>query len=112
MPKSKTARKIMNKMKDKYGEKEGEKVYYATAKKQNRDEKTYKKESLKLVSDLIAETVDGMVILPAGTILEMVSTGAIAAVPNSLEIEEDEEEDEEIDEASNSQITQTKMEKI
>ena len=45
MPKTKSAKKVMSKMKDKYGDKEGERIYYATANKQGRDEKSFKKES-------------------------------------------------------------------
>lgn len=45
MPKTKGAKKVMAKMKDKYGDKKGEQIYYATANKQGRDEKSFKKES-------------------------------------------------------------------
>ena len=73
----------MDKMKDQYGDKEGEKVYYATANKQGRDEKTFKKESIELLDDVMFENNGLMTVLPKGTILtEMaVSTGAIAVGP-------------------------------
>jgi hypothetical protein len=44
MPESKDAKKIMSKMKSKYGKKEGERIYYATANKQGRDFADFHKE--------------------------------------------------------------------
>jgi len=46
MPKTEKAKEVLQKMKDKYGEEEGERIYYATANKQGRDEKTFEKECL------------------------------------------------------------------
>ena len=45
MPKSKGAEKVMAAMKAEYGDKKGESIYYATANKQGRDERTFKKTS-------------------------------------------------------------------
>jgi hypothetical protein len=67
MPLSKTAKGIKKKFKDKYGEKQGERFYYATANKQGRKPETFKKESITLVDDLI---IDGNIILKSGTVLE------------------------------------------
>jgi len=102
MPKSKKAKKIMKDFKDQYGEEEGEKVYHATANKQNRDPDTFKKESLRLVDDVIIEYDGKMITLQSGSLFETVGSGAIALIPAPLE---DEEEDEEVEEASNSQLS-------
>lgn len=85
MPKTKGAKKAMKNFQDQYGKKKGEQIYYATAKKQGRDEKSFKKESLKLLGDVVVETQVGMQIIPAGTIVtEMaVTTGDMAYVPTS-----------------------------
>lgn len=69
MPKSKSAKSIMTKMKEKYGEEEGEKIFYAIANKQGRDPDTYKKESLTLVDNVIAESNGVMIIIPAGSMV-------------------------------------------
>jgi hypothetical protein len=42
---------IINKFKDEYGDKAGEKIFYATANKQGRDKETFKKESTNLSDD-------------------------------------------------------------
>ena len=43
MPKSAGAKKVMAEMIGEYGPKKGKQVYYATANKQGRDERTFKK---------------------------------------------------------------------
>ena len=110
MPKSKSAKKAMKNFKDQYGDKKGEQIYYATAKKQNRNPDTFeKKESVcKLLDDIVVESNDGLFIVPKGTVVrETVSTGAIADRPVALNVEEDDEE--EVDESSNSQISKLQL---
>jgi len=112
MPKTKSAKEALKNFKDQYGEEEGERIYYSTAKKQGRNPDTFKKESLKLVDDIVIENNDSMVIIPKGTVVykgisETVGSGAIAMIPNALNIddEDDEDDEEEVEEASNSQIS-------
>ena len=53
MPKTKKAEDILQKFKDEYGEEEGERIYYATANKQGRDEKTFRKEASTFEKELL-----------------------------------------------------------
>lgn len=111
MPKTKGAKKAMQNFKDQYGDKKGEQIYYATAKKQGRNEKTFKKEC-KLIDDLTVMENGVMTIIPAGTVLiEMaLGTGAIAMVPGALPPSKPKKKNKkkkEIDEGgSNSQVSQ------
>lgn len=84
MPKTKGAKKVMKKFKDQYG-KDGENIYYATANKQGRDEKSFKKECI-LRQDIVIEHDGQVTVIPEGTILKefAMGTGAIAMVPNAL----------------------------
>jgi len=84
MPKTKSAKKVMKKFKDKYG-KDGESIYYATANKQGRDEKSFKKECI-LRQDVFIEHDGQMITIPEGTVLKefAMGTGAIAMVPAAL----------------------------
>lgn len=45
MPLRKTAKKVMSKMKKKYGDKKGKQIFYATANKQGRKPETWAQES-------------------------------------------------------------------
>lgn len=69
MPKTKGAKEALKNFQDQYGEEEGKRVYYATAKKQGRDPDTFQKESLKLVDDVIIEQDCKMVVLPKGLLV-------------------------------------------
>ena len=90
MPKTEKAKEILNDFQDQYGEEKGKRIYYATAKKQNRDPDTFEKQEcvLRLADDLMIEHNGEIVVIPAGTsIQEMaVSTGAIAMAPVALPI--------------------------
>lgn len=104
MPKTASGKKAMKKFKKQYGDKEGEKIYYATANKQGRDEKSFKKESMQLVNDVMIEHNGNMISIPKGTpIREMVGTGAIAMVPNALGAPKKKKK--KVKEASNSQVS-------
>ena len=114
MPKTKGAKKALSKFKKQYGDKKGEQVYYATANKQDRNEKTFKKESkvnmYKLLEDLAVNHNDGSVVMiKKGTeISEMVGTGGIAMVPNALGEEPPKKKKKKkngVREASNSQVS-------
>ena len=67
MPKSRSAKKILQRMKDKYGSEQGERVFYATANKQGRDPDTYKKESFKILGDLIVESAGIIIVISNGS---------------------------------------------
>lgn len=97
----------MQDFKDQYGEEEGERIYYATAKKQGRDPDTFKKESVELLDDIVLETNEGMHIIPKGTVVTevAVTTGNIAVVPGQEAPKKDDEEEEEVEESSNSQVS-------
>lgn len=47
MPKTKSGKKVLAKMRKKYGKKRGEEIYYATAAKQGRSERSFKKKRKK-----------------------------------------------------------------
>lgn len=66
MPKSKSAKKILQKMKDKYGTEDGTRIFYATANKQDRDPDTFKKESFKILGNLIVESAGIIIIINQG----------------------------------------------
>jgi hypothetical protein len=83
MPLSKTAKGIKKKFKDKYGEKQGERFYYATANKQGRKPETFKKESITLVNDLI---INGNIILKSGTVLEKNASSSVKKDTKSEEL--------------------------
>jgi len=84
-------------------------------KKQLRD--FTKKESLKLVDDVMVEHGGQMFTIKAGTIFETVGTGAVAMIPTALgsdkedydDDEDDDEEEEEVEEASNSQMSELNL---
>jgi len=65
MPKSDKAKEIMQDFKDQYGEEEGERIYYSTAKAQGRDPDSFKKESI-IKQDIYLEDGDQIKVIPKG----------------------------------------------